>query len=137
MWYQPARFGEDDIVLVDGEILAPGMERQNSFNELFDLSINISDKKRPWHGEINGYHFVKGSLDQLDEVGRILSFDFVSRPECWKLELDKSIKAIGIGLSKDTQRCLKRKVSAKAVVVIAIIISIALIGTIIKLINWL
>ena len=137
MWYQPAKLDADDVGLVNGENLNPGTEQQNSFNELYDLSISISDKKRPWHGEINDYHFVKGSLDKIDEKGRILSFDFVARQSCWEEELSKSIKAIGIELSQETRECLKKKngtnIEIYWILVAAIII--ALIIAVVKSLN--
>lgn len=113
MWYQPAQLNGEDIMLADSEILQPGTAYQEAFDEMYRLSDFMADKKRPWHGKNRKLklHYVKGNLNQVDEKGRMLSFDFISRQDCWEDELKKSIKAIGIEMDDGTTNCLKKKES--------------------------
>lgn len=112
MWFQPAKLNDSDIILVDGnEVQTTDFEERNSaFTELSNLFSVVLKKDRPWSGshKFEGvkYHFVKGTLCERDEKGRVLSFDFVAKADCWKEELEKCIDTIGINMSKETQKSI-------------------------------
>jgi len=110
LWYQPEKLSDSDVVILNGNHLPNGIERDNAFSKLKKVADKAIGKKRPWQGYIDNYYFVKGSLDKLDERGRPLSFMFISDSDNGETKLRDTLRGVGIGLSLDTSNLLKKKV---------------------------
>lgn len=107
LWYQPEVLSEQDIVILNGNRLENGIERNEAFDKLKKVADRAIGKKRPWHGYLDGYYFVKGSLEKKDERGRPLSFMFISDDEDGKKQLYKLLRDIEIDLSPETEALLQ------------------------------
>lgn len=110
LWYQPEKLSDGDVVILNGNRLSYGKERDNAFDRLKKVADKAIGKKRPWQGYIDNYYFVKGSFDKVDERGRPLSFIFISDSENCKSELQNYLTIIGMSLSVDTSLLLKNTI---------------------------
>lgn len=132
MWYQPANLHDPDVILIDGEIAEDGEARQKCFDEYSEFAKAVVDKSRPWCGRIGDCFYIKGSLNQVDQKGRLLSFDFVSKYDCWKDQYKQCINTIGIVPTRETDASLKTH-DTKRMVLYAFAIIVAILATLIMI----
>jgi len=109
LWYQPAIINADDIVSCNGVIQQNSNERTSCFRQLNQIADKVIGKKKPWCGKVDGYFFIKGHIDGLDEKGRKLSFMFTCDEEDYKGALAKELVAIGCKLDSITEDYLASK----------------------------
>lgn len=107
LWYQPAILSEQDVIICNGNKLDDVIQSTNAFSKLKEVSEKALGKKQPWHGKINGYYFVKGTLDARDERGRLLSFMFISDEEDGKQALLDTLQPLGFNMTPDTMQCVE------------------------------
>lgn len=124
LWYQPEMLSDNDIVILNGEKLSIGNERDESFLQLNEIADKSIRHKSPWCGKVNGLFFIKGHLDATDEKGRLLPFMFVSNEENGHQALLRELKSIGYVMTKDTANCIKKQLSTSSIALIAIVIMI-------------
>lgn len=107
LWYQPAILAEQDVIIYNGNKLDDVMQSTTAFSKLKEVSEKALGKNQPWHGEINGYYFAKGTLDARDERGRLLSFMFISDEKDGKQALMDTLQPLGFNMTPDTMQCLE------------------------------
>ena len=113
LWYQPEKLSDGDVVIFNGTPLSNGAERDNAFSKIKVVADKVIGKKRPWQGYVDNCYFVKGSLDRLDERGRPLSFIFISDSNNGKVDLQNTLKNVGMEVSLDTSILLKETVTKR------------------------
>lgn len=122
-WYQPAKLSDADVVLLNNKQLEDNAERSQAFLTLKKAADRCINKKRPWYGVVNGYKFVKGSLEQLDERGRKLSFIFLSDGNDWQTSLQNVLQSLNMKLDHDTTVCVgnaETKIKPQTIAAIAL-----------------
>lgn len=130
LWYQPAKLSDDDVVVYNGKILSLGIERNQYFQKLLQVSEKVKGKERPWCGKINRYFFMKGSFSQQDELGRPISFMFVSDEQDYESALFRELNNIGFTLADSTKSCLNDKKNKNRIkcILSVIVVSVLLAG---------
>lgn len=121
LWYQPAKLSENDIIIHNGHPLEEGLDRIELFNKLKKISEKAIGKKRPWHGKIDKYYFVKGNFTVKDERGRNLSFMFISDATDGKKELIETLKVINQNMTEQTKACLNSSSVRQKPIIICLI----------------
>lgn len=76
LYYQHENLSMEPCVLVNGQVLQ-GLERTKMLEELIRISGKAARHEEPWVGKIMGYYFVKGLLDNNDELGRRMVFVYI------------------------------------------------------------
>ncbi len=106
LWYQPQDPKLDDIIFLNGERLKNKQDIQDNFYIICSAVNKVSNKETPWCGIVNGYFFLKGYLDMKDNVGRTMSFIYVTDSEDYESSCVAELKAAGLEMSAQTVVCL-------------------------------
>lgn len=107
LWYQPAKLTDDDFIFLNGKSLSNTSDRSEAFDKLKKVSDKVIGKDRPWCGNVSGYFFVKGTLNEKDERGRKLSFTFMSDEADGEAALHQTLKAASKVIDNSTAACIK------------------------------
>ncbi|MCQ2114259.1 MAG: hypothetical protein MJY52_04260 [Bacteroidaceae bacterium] len=109
LWYQPKRLSEKDVITCNGVIIKDTIEYREIFDQIKKAADQALWNKEPWCGKVGDKFFFKGHLNERDELGRILSFMFLTDDSNYKSALDKELKTIGYELDENSTLCLQGK----------------------------
>ena len=107
LWYQPQDPRQDDVIFLNGERLTNKQDIQDNFRIISSTISKVSKKETPGCGKVKGYFFLKGYLDQKDNVGRTMSFIYVTDNEDYDSSCVAELKAAGLEMSAKTVVCLQ------------------------------
>lgn len=126
LWYQHQDPNADDVIYLNGERVVTTNEMQDSFSQLRAFANRAIDKPTPWCGNIKGYFFVKGYLKSKDNVGRIMSFLYLTDGKDCVSSCIEDLAIAGLEMSIETEKCLygkKMKIDKSTAKLILIIFS--------------
>lgn len=122
LWYQPAKLSDRDVIVYNGSVIEQDMYRSTYFARIKKLADKVSVHPRPWWGNVENHYFVKGSFNQKDEKGRLLSFMFLSECADDKKTLIQITSDLGFELDADTKRCIENESKKKYKILFVVII---------------
>ena len=78
LWYQPERMDDQDVIIYNGERVEDALKRTEYFGIIRRQAELVLKKQKPWCGLVRGFFFMKGHLDRKDELGRTMSFMYIT-----------------------------------------------------------
>ena len=137
LWYQPAELSEKDVVTSKGQVLTDSNDIRNKFRLLKETAEHVIGEKKPWCGMVNNLFFLKGYLNDVDKIGRQLSFmyltDAKSDQEIPEL-LQSELNAIGYDMDEQTKACLDNRNKSTTSLIVLLVISAIIIAIIVAVI---
>lgn len=106
LWYQHQDPKQDDVMFFNGKKLTKQSDIQENFNIISVLTNKAIEKPTPWCGRINNLFLLKGFLNSNDNIGRVMSFIYVTDNKDYNSSCKKELYAAGIAMSDDTENCL-------------------------------
>lgn len=135
LWYQHQNPKEDDVVFLNGEKLVNRHEIQENF-EIISIAANKAiGKPTPWCGMLNGCFFLKGFLNSKDNIGRTMSFLYLTNNKDYKSACVAEISTAGLIMSEETKKCLYNQKRNRLTIICIIIIFVILLFSIVHLVN--
>ena len=131
LWYQPARLSEQDVIIHNGERVEDALKCAAYFGLIKQQADFVLKKNSPWCGKVRNFFFMKGNLDAKDELGRTMSFMYITDLPNPKEALKHDLERAGLGLASSSENCLNRNsqltTSQIALISIAILTIVTLI----------
>lgn len=109
LWYQHQDPKQDDVVFLNGDKLVNQNDIQENFRIINLIANKAIENSTPWCGRINGYFFIKGLLNSKDNIGRTMSFLYVTDNKDYKSSCIAELKAAEVEISDETKNCLYNK----------------------------
>ena len=78
LWYQPASLSEQDVIIHNGERVEDALKCAEYFGLIKQQADYVLKKNSPWCGKVRNFFFMKGNLDAKDELGRTMSFMYIT-----------------------------------------------------------
>jgi hypothetical protein len=109
LWYQPERMDDQDVIIYNGERVEDALKRTEYFGIIRRQAELVLKKQKPWCGLVRGFFFMKGHLDRKDELGRTMSFMYITDSTNYKEALMRELELANLSLSTSSQSCLTKK----------------------------
>lgn len=110
-WFQPANLMEDDYISHNGSRVELSIERGKVIKRIYSTAEKVLGKNIPWYGNVGGKRFMKGSLKNVDEKGRTLTFMFLSEELSdgeFRQKLEEELKNNNLQMDDATLRALEK-----------------------------
>ena len=109
LWYQPAKLNDQDVIIFNGERVEDTLQRAEHFSLIKNEAALVLKKQKPWCGKIRNFFFMKGNLEMKDELGRTMSFMYLTDLPNPKDALKNELENAGISLSASSEKCLLKQ----------------------------
>lgn len=109
LWYQPERLNEQDVIIHNGERVEDALKCVEHFSLIKQEADFVLKKESPWCGKVHNFFFMKGSLDAKDELGRTLSFMYITDLPNPKEALQSDLERNCLRLTSSSENCLNRE----------------------------
>ena len=131
LWYQPASLSEQDVIIHNGERVEDALKCAEHFGLIKQQADYVLKKDSPWCGKVRNFFFMKGNLDAKDELGRTMSFMYITDLPNPKEALKHDLERAGLGLASSSENCLNRPSRLATFQIALISIAILIIVTLI------
>ncbi len=131
LWYQPASLSEQDVIIHNGERVEDALKCAEHFGLIKQQADYVLKKNSPWCGKVRNFFFMKGNLDAKDELGRTMSFMYITDLPNPKEALKHDLERAGLGLASSSENCLNRTSRLATFQIALISIAILIIVTLI------
>ena len=108
LWYQPERMDDQDVIIYNGERVEDALKCAEHFGLIKQQADYVLKKNSPWCGKVRNFFFMKGNLDAKDELGRTMSFMYITDLPNPKEALKHDLELAGLGLASSSENCLNR-----------------------------
>lgn len=109
LWYQHQDPKQDDVMFLNGKMLTKQCDIQENFSIISFVANKAIEKPTPWCGRINNLFFLKGFLNSNDNLGRMMSFIYITDNKDYRASCITELRAAGLAMSKETENCLSEK----------------------------
>lgn len=109
LWYQHQDPKQDDVMFLNGKMLTKQCDIQENFRIISLVTNKAIEKPTPWCGRINNLFLLKGFLNSNDNIGRIMSFLYITDNMDYRSSCITELHAAGLAMSKETENCLYDK----------------------------